>query len=147
MNVYRLPDDLLMDEVFSNTPAIDGGFSSAMVFFGRKSHIIHIEHLSKTKRLVMCLQNFVRQWGAPDRILADHASYHCSFSVLSYLRLLWIGLWFSEAYYQHQNPFEQRYQTFKRIVNRTMDRTGTPPQFWFLCMSFFSPPSHEPINS
>ena len=126
MNIFRLRDDLLMDEIYSSTPAIEGKFTRAMVFFGRKSHIIHVEHMTKTRRLLPCLQNFVRQYGAPDRILADHAKYHEGFSVLSYLRMLWIKLWFSEAYYHHQNPFERRYQTFKRIVNRVMDRTGTP---------------------
>ena len=44
MNVFRFNNDLLMDEIFSDVPAIDGGFKSAMLFFGRKSHIIHIEH-------------------------------------------------------------------------------------------------------
>ena len=136
MNVFRLQDDLLTDKIHSNTPAIDGGFKEAQVFFGRKSHIIHVETISKTKKFVQCLQNFVNKWGAPLRLLADHISYHASIQVLDYLRMLWIQLWFSEAYYQHQNPFERRYQTFKRIVNRTMDRTSTPPELWFLCMTY-----------
>ena len=136
MNVFRLNDDILVDKIYSNTPAIDGAFKEAHIFFGRKSHIIHFESASKLKKFIHCLQNFVRNWGAPLRIIADHAKYHESFQVLDYLRLLWIGLWFSEAYYQHQNPFERRYQTFKRIVNRTMDRTGTPPELWFLCMCY-----------
>ena len=55
---------------------------------------------------------------------------------MDYLRLLWIGWWCSEPYYKHQNMFERRYQTFKRLVNRTMDRTGTPPELWFLCMCY-----------
>jgi hypothetical protein len=136
MNVFRLQDDVLTDKVYSNTPAINGGFTEAQIFFGRKCHIIHPEPTSKTKKFLQCLQNFVRTWGAPIRLLADHVSYHASFQVLDYLRILWIQLWFSEAYYQHQNPFERRYQTFKRIVNRTMDRTGTPPEFWYLCMCY-----------
>ena len=48
--------------------------------------------------------------------------------------MLWIGYWWSEPYYQHQNMFERRYQTFKRTVNRLMDRTGSPLETWFLCM-------------
>ena len=136
LNVFRLQDDLLTDKVYSNTPAIEGGFTEAQIFIGRKSHIIHPESISKTKPFLKCLQNFVRKWGAPIRLLADHIKYHASFRVLDYLRILWIGLWFSEAYYQHQNPFERRYQTFKRITNRTMDRTNTPPELWFLCMCY-----------
>ena len=34
------------------------------------------------------------------------------------------------------NIIERRYQTFKQIVNKTMDPTDTPPQLWFLCMSY-----------
>eukprot|EP00536_Pseudo-nitzschia_multiseries_P012728 jgi/Psemu1/32968/gm1.32968_g len=52
--------------------------------------------------------------------------------VLDYLKMLWIGLWQSEAYHQHQNQYECRYQTFKCIVNPVMDRTGTPPHLWLL---------------
>ena len=136
MNVFRLQDDILTDKIHSNTPAIDGGFKTAQIFFGRKSHIIHPEIISKRKSFLRCIQNFVRTWGAPFQIIADHIRYHESFQVLDYLRILWIKLWFSEAYYQHQNPFERRYQTFKRIVNRTMDRTGTPPQLWYLCICY-----------
>ena len=138
MNIFRLQDDLLTDKIHSNTPALEGGFKDAQIFFGRKSHIIHVESISKTKSFLRCIQNFVTKWGAPARMLADHISYHSSFQVLDYLRMLWIQLWFSEAYYQHQNPFERRYQTFKRIVNRTMDRTSTPPELWFLCMSYIA---------
>ena len=42
MNVHRLQDDLLTDKISSNTPALDGSFTDAQVFFGRKSHILHV---------------------------------------------------------------------------------------------------------
>ena len=69
-------------------------------------------------------------------MIGDIASSHYSHQVLDYLRMLWIQIWTSEPCYQHQNPFERRYQTFKRIVNRTMDRTGTPPHLWYLCICY-----------
>ena len=136
MNVFRLQDDLLTDKISSNTPAIDGAFTDAQVFFGRKSHIIQICPITKSHKFVHCLQDFVMQWGAPLRLLGDHAKNQHSHQVVDYLRTLWIGYWCSEPYYKHQNMFERRYQTFKRIVNRTMDRTGTPPELWFLCMCY-----------
>ena len=136
MNVFRLQDDILTDKVHSNTASVDGSYKTAQVFFGRKSHIIQIEPISKEITFLRCLQNFVRTWGAPLRMIADHIAYHSSFQVLDYLRMFCIQLWFSEAYYQHQNPFERRYQTFKRIVNRTMDRSGSPPELWLLCMQY-----------
>lgn len=136
MNVFRIQDDLLTDKIYSDTAALNGGHTEAQVFFGRKSHIIHIEPISNTFLFIKCLQNFVQQWGAPNRLLGDHAGNQASHKVMDYLRLLWIGFWCSEAYYKHQNTFKRRYQTFKRIVNRTMDRTGTPPELWFLCMNY-----------
>ena len=136
MNVYRLQDDVLTDTVFSDTPAVDGGCTQAQIFFGKSSHIVHVEALTTTKDFLRSFQNFVRKWGAPIRLLADSAQYQSSFRVLDYLRLLWIGLWQSEPHYQHQNKFERRYQTFKRTTNRLMDRTGTPPFLWLLCMTY-----------
>ena len=136
MNVFRLQDDLLTDKITCDTDAIDSGHSNAQIFFGRKSHIVHVEPISTKHPFIKALQNFVRKWGAPQRLLGDHAGNQASFKVMDYLRLLWIGFWCSEAYYKHQNMFERRYQTFKRIVNRTMDRTGTPPELWYLCMLY-----------
>ena len=98
MNVFRLNDDILVDKIHSNTPTIEGAFKEANIFFGQKSHIIHVESATRFKKFLHCLQNFVRNWGAPLRIIADHAKYHESFQVLYYLRLLWIGLWSNEAY-------------------------------------------------
>jgi len=34
MNVFRLQDDILTDTIFSDTPAIDGGYTQAQVFLG-----------------------------------------------------------------------------------------------------------------
>ena len=136
MNVFRLNDDLLTDKVYSDKEAIDSGHTEAQIFIGRRSHVIHVEEISKSHPFIKCLQNFVRVWGAPRRLLGDHAGNQASHKVMDYLRLLWIGFWQSEPYYKHQNMFERRYQTFKRTVNRTMDRTGTPPELWFLCMQY-----------
>jgi hypothetical protein len=136
MNIFRLNDDLLTDKIHADTPAIEGGHTEAQVFFGRKCHIIHVEPISKIRKFIHCLQDFVRKWGAPNRLLGDHAANQSSFKVMDYLRLLWIGFWCSEPYYQHQNMFERRYQTFKRVTNRLMDRTGTPPHLWFLCLCY-----------
>ena len=136
MNVYRLNDDLLTDKIYSNTPSLEGAFTAAQLFIGRKSHIAHVEPISSKKTFLIALQGFVNKWGAPNRLIGDSAPNHYSNQVIDYLRMLWIGIWTSEPYYQHQNPFERRYQTIKRIINRTMDRTGTPPSLWLLCTEY-----------
>ena len=135
MNVFRFNDDLMTDKIHSNTPAI-GGHTEAQLFFGRTSHIAHVEPITRTHPFLKCLQNFVRKYGAPNRLLGDHAGNQASYKVMDYLRLLWIGFWCSEPYYQHQNMFERRYQTIKRATNRLMDRTNTPAQLWFLCLCY-----------
>ena len=135
VNIHRWDEDVAMDEIFAGVPAIDGNFKSAMVFFGRGSHILHVEEMTRSERLLQCLQNPMTKCGAPSWITADHAGHHESFSVLSHLRMLWIRLQFSEACHHHQKLFERKWQTFKRLVNRAMDRNNTPPQLWFLCMT------------
>ena len=136
MNVFCLKDDLLTDKIHSNTPVINGSFTDAQVFFGRKVHIIQVGSVTKTHKFIHCLQDFVNKWGSPLRLLGDHAGNQASHQVVDYLRLFWIGFWCSEPYYKHQNMFERRYQSFKRIANQAMDRTGTPPELWFLCMFY-----------
>eukprot|EP00536_Pseudo-nitzschia_multiseries_P014990 jgi/Psemu1/40807/gm1.40807_g len=136
MNVRPFNDGILSEVVYSNVPAIDGGSKLAQIFFGRKSHIIHVEEMRTTGDFLSCFQNFVRKWGRPLCLLCDHGNYQSSKRVIDYLKMLWIGLWQSEPYHQHQNQFERRYQTFKRIVNCVMDRTGTPPHLWLLCMTY-----------
>ena len=71
--------------------------------------------------------------------------------VIDYLQLLWIGLWQSEAEYQHQNKLEWRFQNFKRMVNRLMDSTGTPTHLWVLtlvyCMHVLNHSSDLTLNN
>ena len=135
MNVNRFHDDVMTDTIYSDTKAIEGGYQAAQIFFGRTSHIIHIDYINEKRNFLKCFQGFVQKWGAPRRLLGDSAGNQHSHQTQDYLRMMWIGFWQSEPYYQHQNLFERRYQTYKRIVNRTMDRTNTPPELWYLCMS------------
>eukprot|EP00536_Pseudo-nitzschia_multiseries_P007570 jgi/Psemu1/18239/gm1.18239_g len=107
MNVRPFNNNVLSDVVYSDIPAVNGGSKVAHLFFSRKSHIIHVEEMRTTGDFLSCFQNFVRKWGQPLRLLCDHGSYQSSKSVLDYLKMLWIGLWQSEAYNQHQNQFKR----------------------------------------
>ena len=154
-NVPHIYDDFLTDTICSDMPAdmpaIDGGQTLSQCFLGRKSKFNHCEKTKTTKYYLTALHDCVRTWGAPDRVLCDHVKYQSSSRVLDYLRLLWIGLWQSEAKYQHQNKFERRFQTLKHMVNRLMDRIDTPPQLWFLalvyCMHVLNHSSDPTVNS
>jgi len=78
LNVHRLNDDILTDEMSSDTPALDSGHTDAQIFFGRKSHIVDIQPRTKHISFLDALQNMVQKWGAPNRILGDHAQEHQS---------------------------------------------------------------------
>ena len=98
MNVGRLNDDLLMDTIQSKTPAIDGGFTGAYIFIGRKSKIIYPKHITPKRKFIQALQGFVTTWGAPNRLIGDSALSHYGHQVLDYFRMLWIKIWISEPY-------------------------------------------------
>ena len=81
-NVLRLNDKATSDSVFSNTPVIDGGEKGAQIWFGQKCHVIYAEKIKTTADYLRTLQNFVREYGAPDAIICDHANYQSSGRVL-----------------------------------------------------------------
>eukprot|EP00536_Pseudo-nitzschia_multiseries_P005269 jgi/Psemu1/12096/gm1.12096_g len=58
MNVRPFHDGILSDVIYSDTPAVNGGSKLAQVFFGRKSHIIHVEEMRTTADFLPCFQIF-----------------------------------------------------------------------------------------
>ena len=73
IDVFQLNEDGLTDTVYADTSAIDCGHTLAQIFFGSNSHITAVYGIKSTKSFLKTLQDFVRQWGAPNRIIADHA--------------------------------------------------------------------------
>ena len=99
-NVHCRNEDDAMDQVFSDTPAVDGGETSAYFFVGTKSHLTSVH---KTKRenedaALASFQDRVRKYGRPKRLLADNAGVYRGNRFTQYLRDLWISLWQSEAH-------------------------------------------------
>ena len=91
MNVFRLNEDTLTDTVYANTPALVFCHTLAQIFFGSNSHITAIYGIKSTKNFLQTLQDFVRKWGAPNRVITDHVNYESSGRVLDYLHMLRIG--------------------------------------------------------
>eukprot|EP00536_Pseudo-nitzschia_multiseries_P014547 jgi/Psemu1/39086/gm1.39086_g len=58
MNIGPFNDDVLSDVIYSDTPAINGGSKLAQVFFGRKSHIIHVEETTSRLAMLSDVPNF-----------------------------------------------------------------------------------------
>ena len=61
MNVYQLNDDLLTDKIYSSTPSLEGGYTAAQIFIGRKSHNYQVEPISAKKTFLLALQCFVEE--------------------------------------------------------------------------------------
>ena len=104
-----------MDQTFSDTPAIDGGETSAQFFVGTKSHLISVL-TTKRENEDAALESFYdhsRKYGPPRRLLANNAGAYCGNHFTQYLHDLSISLWQSEAKKQNQNPAEHKYQTLK----------------------------------
>jgi hypothetical protein len=71
-----------------------------------------------------------------DKLISDRAAVEISHKVKDILRMYHIDDWQSEPYHQQQNFSEIRYATIKRYVNVILDRTGAPPNLWFLCLKY-----------
>ena len=136
LNVPRRDEDLLVDIIYSNTPAIDDGATSAAIYSGKISHVLDVFGMKRDSQFVNTLEDVIRDRGAPNRLLSDHAITIRSNRVLDVLRALCIGQWTSEPHRQHQNTMERRYQTAKRITNIVMERSGSPASCWLLCMQY-----------
>lgn len=136
LNIPRRDEDLLVDIIYSDTPAIDDGSTSAAIYSGKISHVLDVFGMKRDSQFVNTLEDVIRDRGAPTRLLSDHAMTIRSNRVLDVLRSLCIGQWTSEPHRQHQNTMERRYQTAKRITNIVMERSGCPPSCWLLCLQY-----------
>ena len=136
LNVYRRDESVATDTFFSDTPAIDCGVTIAQFFVGCDSMVCDAYPMKSSKQFVNTLEDNIRERGAMNRLISDSARDEMSSKVKDILRTLLIGAWQSEAYHQHQNPSERRFQTVKTQTNRILDRTGAPPSTWLLCLLY-----------
>ena len=66
--------------------------------------------------------------------MSDSAQVKISAKTKDILQHLCIDDWQSELHHQHQNPFKRKCQDIKRISNRLMDCTDSPPSAWLLAL-------------
>ena len=71
-----------------------------------------------------------------DNFLSESAKTEISNKVVDILRAYHISNWHSEPYHQSQNPAEWRYRTIKSLTNAVMNRSGTPANWWLLCLIY-----------
>ena len=138
LNFYRQNEADATDQIFSNTPAMDGGETNTHIFVGHDSKITDVYKVKDNsgKEFLGAFQDRVRTRSVPTKLVADNAPIYRGQKLTKYLRDLILSLWQCKTKHQHQNPAENRYETVKRHTNRTMDRSGAPPAAWFLCLVY-----------
>jgi hypothetical protein len=135
MNVRRLNEGYATDTIFSNSKAHDGS-TCAQIYVGVESKFVSLEGMKQKSEMPRTLLNFIRCWGAMRYLWRDMAKEEDSAAVNDILRAIVAPNRFSEPYNEHQNPAERRILDVKSGTRTVMDRTGTPAQWWLLCMTY-----------
>ena len=136
LNVRPRDEPVATDGIYSDTPAIDSGVTSAQLFVGTTTNTSDVYPTKSDKQFVNTLLDNITQRGAPTKLISDRAQVEISERVKQVLRPLHIGTWQSEPHQQHQNPAERQYQNIKRLCNTILDRSGAPAYTWLLCLMY-----------
>jgi hypothetical protein len=113
LNVRPRDEPVATNTIYSDTPAIDCGVTSAQLFVGTKTHTADVYPIKSDKQFVNTLLDNITQRGAPTKLISDRAQVEISERVKQVLRPLHISTWQSEPHQQHQNPAERQYQNIK----------------------------------
>jgi len=104
LNAPRRNEPVATDTTFTDVAAVDTpGYTCAQMFVGRSSLLADACGMVSTNEFVNTLLDCIRDRGAMDKLISDHANYEMSSRVKDMLRALMIGHWKSEPCYQHQN--------------------------------------------
>jgi hypothetical protein len=134
--VHPRDEPVATDTIYSDTPVIDCGITSAQLFIGTKTHTADVYPIKSDKQFVNTLLDNITQCGAPTKLISNRAQVEISERVKQVLRPLHISTWQSEPHQQHQNPAERQYQNIKRLCNTILDRSGAPAYTWLLCLMY-----------
>ena len=104
LNVVRRSEPVACDIVYSDTPAIDDGSLTAVLFIGLQSKVTDCYGIKADRQFINTLEDNIRERGAPTKLISDRAQVEISEKVKSILRTLFIGEWQSEPHQQQQNP-------------------------------------------
>ena len=137
LNIPRRHEAVATDTIFADTPAVDSpGWTCAQIFVGRSSLVADVYGMLSTNEFVNTLLDCIRDRGAMDKLISDHANYEMSARVKDILRSLMIGHWKSEPYYQHQNFAERRWGHVKANLEWLMAFLDVDPDCWLLALRY-----------
>jgi hypothetical protein len=86
LNVCPRDEPVATDTIYSDTPAIDCGITSAQLFIGTKIHTADVYPIKSDKQFVNTLLDNITQRGAPTKLISDCACQAGS-STLTHLYL------------------------------------------------------------
>ncbi|GAX21182.1 hypothetical protein FisN_14Hu395 [Fistulifera solaris] len=92
-NVHRHSEAVACDIVYANTPAIDNGSKSAVIFVGYDTMVTNVYGIKTDSQFIRTLEDNIRERGAPTRLLSDRAQVLISNAVQDVLRTLGLGIW------------------------------------------------------
>ena len=137
LNVHRRKEGVATDSMFADVPAVDSpGYTCAQIFVGRSSLLADAYGMVSVKEFVNALLDNIRDRGAMDKLISDHANYEMTPRVKDILRALMIGHWKSEPYYQHQNFAEHRWGHIKANLEWLMAFLDVDPDCWLLALQY-----------
>jgi hypothetical protein len=135
-NVKKRNEPVATDTMFSDTQAVDSGFTAAQLFVGRHSLVADAYGLKTDKEFVNTLEDSIQERGAMDKLISDCAKAKMGSRVKDILRALIIQAWHSEPYHQNQNFAENRYNTIKAASKRALNLSGAPANTWLLALTY-----------
>jgi hypothetical protein len=76
--VHPHDEPVAADTIYSDTPAIDCGVTSAQLFVGIKTHTADVYPIKSSKQFVNTLLDNITQRGAPTKLISDRAQVKIS---------------------------------------------------------------------
>ena len=129
-----------MDTIFSDTPVVNGGQTAAQIFVGCYTKLVSIHPLHDTgeDEILGEFQDCVWWHGAYDELTGDNASVYNGSKFIKYVRDLYIQLWKSESYHQHQNYSENVWGSIKYGNNCLLDYLGAARNLFLAGLVYYA---------
>src|SRR5688500_491134 len=108
---------------------------AAHVFYGTKSHAIHVYRIKSKGEFPNAYRDYIRDHGAPSALRRDNAKKEQSEVIKDINREYMIKDQYTEPYHPQQNPVESsaiRY--LKSQVQVLLDNTGAPDYTSYLAV-------------
>jgi hypothetical protein len=78
LNVHPHDEPVATNTIYSDTPVIDCGITSAQLFVGTKTHTADVYPIKSDKQFVNTLLDNITQRGTPTKLISDRAQVEIS---------------------------------------------------------------------